>query len=56
MFAEMRAKGFIENYSGVRISATGQRFEIQNAIIWPLISENGTIRGEAATFTDWRML
>jgi hypothetical protein len=56
MFAEMRSKGFIENYSGVRISATGQRFEIQNAIIWPLIDEDGIKRGEAATFTDWQML
>lgn len=56
MFAEMRAKGFIENYAGVRISATGRRFEIRNAVIWPLKGADGLQRGEAATFQDWQFL
>ncbi|MBO9453214.1 MEKHLA domain-containing protein [Tropicibacter sp. R16_0] len=56
MFAEMRAKGFIENYAGIRVSATGKRFEIRNAIIWPLLTEDGTKLGEAATFKDYTFL
>ncbi|SPJ29655.1 MEKHLA domain-containing protein [Falsiruegeria mediterranea] len=56
MFAEMRAKGFIENYAGIRVSATGKRFEIRNAIIWPLLAEDGTKLGEAATFKDYTFL
>lgn len=56
MFAEMRAKGFIENYHGVRISASGTRFEIRNAVIWPLLDSAGVKRGEAASFTDWQVL
>jgi hypothetical protein len=56
MFAEMRAKGYIENYAGVRINATGQRFEIRNAIIWPLLDGTGQKHGEAATFRDVRFL
>lgn len=56
MFEQMRAKGFIENYAGVRISATGQRFEIRNAIIWPLLGTDGVKRGEAATFRDYTLL
>jgi len=56
MFAEMRAKGFIENYHGIRISASGIRFEIRNAVIWPLLDAAGVKRGEAASFTDWRVL
>lgn len=56
MFAEMRAKGFIANYQGVRISASGQRFEIRNAVIWPLLDAHGVKHGEAATFGEWRPL
>lgn len=56
MFAEMRRKGFIENYHGVRISASGRRFEIRNAVIWPLLDAAGVKRGEAATFTEWQYL
>lgn len=52
MFDDMRRKGFTENYEGVRISATGKRFMIQNAIIWTLYDENGVKCGEAATFSD----
>lgn len=56
MFAEMRAKGFVENYNGIRISASGTRFEIRNAVIWPLLDAAGVKRGEAASFTDWQVL
>lgn len=52
MFEDMRQKGFTENYEGVRISATGKRFLIQNAIIWTLYDTNGVKQGEAATFSD----
>ncbi|WP_082017932.1 MEKHLA domain-containing protein [Leisingera sp. ANG-Vp] len=56
MFAEMRAKGFISNYAGVRISASGKRFEILNAVIWPLLGPDGRKLGEAATFKDYVFL
>lgn len=56
MFDEMRRKGFIENYNGVRISASGRRFEIRNAVIWPLVDAAGVKKGEAATFTEWPYL
>lgn len=45
--------GFIEGYSGVRISATGKRFRIEQAIVWNLIDECGRIHGQAATFDRW---
>lgn len=56
MFNEMRRKGFIENYNGVRISASGRRFEIRNAVIWPLVDAAGVKKGEAATFREWQYL
>ncbi len=44
--------GFIDNYEGVRISASGRRFLIRNAIIWNLVDEAGAAAGQAATFSD----
>lgn len=48
--------GFIENYSGVRISKTGRRFKIFRATVWNLISENGSPCGQAAMFDHWEFL
>lgn len=56
MFAEMRANGFISSYAGVRISASDRRFEIRNAVIWPLLGPGGVNLGEAATFRDFEFL
>jgi hypothetical protein len=48
--------GFIDDYSGVRISAAGQRFRIEQAVVWNLIDEHGVCHGQAATFDRWQML
>jgi hypothetical protein len=47
-------QGFFENYSGIRVSKTGRRFEISGATIWNLISESGALQGQAATFSQWK--
>ena len=49
-------KGFINNYTGVRISRTGKRFSIRNAIIWNLIDTDGCYKGQAAMFEKWKFL
>jgi hypothetical protein len=46
--------GFIGDYRGLRIAKSGRRFWIENATVWQLIDESGTLRGQAATFRDWR--
>jgi hypothetical protein len=48
--------GYIDDYSGVRISATGRRFSIRNAIVWNLVDETNRVHGQAATFADWTSL
>lgn len=50
------SKGFMDNYSGVRISKSGRQFEISRAIVWNLISEKGKPCGQAATFSEWKFL
>ena len=46
--------GFIGDYRGVRIAKSGRRFWIESAVVWQLIDEAGILRGQAATFSEWR--
>lgn len=56
MLEQAATKGYIDNYQGVRISTTGKRFAIEQAIIWNLTDESGKKCGQAATFSDWTWL
>jgi hypothetical protein len=47
-------QGYIDDYRGVRIAATGQRFEIDRATVWNLPGPEGKAAGQAATFSAWR--
>ena len=43
--------GFIDNYSGFRVSSTGNsRFRIHNATIWNVATGDGQIVGQAVMF------
>ena len=48
--------GFIDNYSGVRISKTGRRFRIDRATVWNLLTPAGQPCGQAAMFDQWVFL
>lgn len=48
--------GFIDNYSGVRISSSGRRFRIHSATVWNIMHANGTYVGQAAVFDKWETL
>jgi len=50
LLARVSETGFIDDYSGIRISATGRRFRIEHAVVWNLIDETGRRHGQAATF------
>ncbi|MEI6657596.1 MAG: MEKHLA domain-containing protein [Planctomycetota bacterium] len=51
-----RREGFVDDYSGVRITRTGRRFKIERAIVWNLVDAAGTLHGQAATFDQWTPL
>ena len=53
LLARVSRDGFIDDYSGVRISATGRRFRIEQAVVWNLVDAEGIIQGQAATFERW---
>lgn len=54
LLAEVAARGYIDDYSGVRIARTGQRFWIERATVWNLTDETGQYCGQAAMFRKWR--
>jgi hypothetical protein len=53
LLARVRDHGFIDDYAGVRVSATGKRFRIEQATVWNLLDESGQRHGQAATFERW---
>lgn len=56
LLAAVTANGFIDDYSGVRISKTGRRFRIAQATVWNLLDERGNYAGQAALFSRWKFL
>jgi hypothetical protein len=41
-------RGYIDNYQGVRITASGKRFKIEDAVVWNLIDAADNYCGQAA--------
>jgi len=56
LLAAVSRDGFIDNYSGVRISKSGRRFRIERAIVWNLMTSEGKPCGQAATFHQGEFL
>ncbi|RFC36749.1 MAG: MEKHLA domain-containing protein [Candidatus Nitrotoga sp. SPKER] len=48
--------GYINNYSGIRISKSGRRFMIRDATVWNLMAPDGQFYGQAALIRDWEYL
>lgn len=56
LLEQARQQGFISNYEGIRISSQGQRFRIQDVIVWDVLDEHNICCGQAATFSSWIFL
>jgi hypothetical protein len=56
MLEEARTRGYYDAYRGVRISGTGRRFLVENALIWNVQDPIGRRVGQAATFAEWKWL
>jgi len=53
LLEEVSKHGFIDNYSGTRISKSGRRFMILNATVWNLFDAQDRYYGQAALIRDW---
>jgi hypothetical protein len=53
LLERVRRDGYIADYAGVRISAGGRRFRIEQATVWNIVDGAGRLHGQAATFAQW---
>ena len=56
MLERAATRGYIDNVRGIRISSTGKRFLIEQAVVWNLSDRLGRQCGQAATFANWAWL
>ncbi|MCW5198200.1 MEKHLA domain-containing protein [Desulfobulbus sp. F4] len=56
LLARVAEDGFIDDYSGVRISKNGRLFRIKQALVWNLRDEKGVFCGQAAMFANWNVI
>ena len=56
MLEQARTRGYLNTYRGVRISATGRRFLVEDALVWNVVDQHGRRVGQAATFSRWTWL
>lgn len=52
-FEQVTTNGYVDDYTGIRISRTGKRFYIKQATVWNLIGDDGIYHGQAATFRSY---
>jgi quinol monooxygenase YgiN len=48
--------GFIDNYAGIRVAASGRRFRITGATVWTMEDEDSVPCGQGAMFATWEPL
>ncbi|MBX3318783.1 MAG: MEKHLA domain-containing protein [Nitrospira sp.] len=56
MLHRAKSDGYCDGYRGVRISSTGRRFLVEQALIWTIIDSSERPIGQAATFSHWSTL
>ena len=53
LLKDVKNKGYSNNYSGIRISKSGQRFFVKNVLVWNILDINKKYLGQAAMFKEW---
>lgn len=56
MLAQAKAQGYFEGYVGDRATSDGQRFRMEDGIIWSVVDATGQNCGQAATFSRYHFL
>lgn len=55
LLSETATQGF-SNFSGIRMTSTGKRFEIQDGIIWNVLDEKNQRCGQAAVYSRYKFM
>jgi len=56
LLAQAKSQGYVSNYRGIRIASNGDRFYINNVILWNVVDKEGKLWGQAATFHNWEAI
>lgn len=56
MLEQAKIRGYLDTYRGVRMTSTGRRFLVENALIWNVVDAESQRVGQAATFSRWTWL
>ena len=56
LLAQAKSQGYVSNYRGIRIASNGDRFYINNVILWNVVDKQGKLWGQAATFHNWEAI
>ena len=56
MLEQAGTRGYLDTYRGVRMTSTGRRFLVENALVWNVVDSQGQRVGQAATFSQWTWL
>jgi hypothetical protein len=56
LLKQVADQGYVDDFSGVRISSTGRRYFVRGGIVWNLIDEHGVYQGQAAAFASYEEL
>ncbi|MBT6843704.1 MAG: MEKHLA domain-containing protein [Candidatus Melainabacteria bacterium] len=52
LLAKVKQEGIIYNYSGMRVSKTGQEFLVKDATVWNVNDSEGKLIGQAVKFAS----
>ena len=56
LLEQIATQGYTTGYQGVRVSAKGTKYKINDVTVWNLEDEQGKFCGQAATFSDWQVI
>lgn len=56
LLLEAQTKGYVDSYEGIRIASTGQRFKIQDLVLWNVIDAFGVQHGQACVIRRWEFI
>jgi hypothetical protein len=56
LLARAGGHGYVDDYSGIRISSDKQRFRIEDCILWNVLDDSERKIGQAACFATWDYL
>jgi hypothetical protein len=56
LLEQVKRNGFIDTYSGVRITGIGRRFLIERGTVWNIVDGKDRYVGQAATFSKWKYI